>query len=120
MDRRNQFQFQGGRNSPSEYEGALSFYLRQDGWNPQQIMDAIAVWRREHDLPAPKYHSRYRATIGKAVAMVTVRSMVVNEPKAAWELGSPKRASWMSYRTRQSGQGKSSRNLGSMPPPCVW
>src|ERR1019366_9451472 len=81
MDRRNQFQFQGGRNSPSEYEGALAFYLRQDGWNPQQIMDAITVWRREHDLPAPTYHSRYRATIGKAVAMVTVNPMEVKESK---------------------------------------
>jgi hypothetical protein len=89
MDRRDRFQFQGGRNSPSEYEGALSFYLRQDGWNPQQIMDAITVWRREHDLPAPKYHSRYRATIGKAVAMVTVNPMVVREPKRAWEHGEP-------------------------------
>jgi hypothetical protein len=89
MDRRNRFQFKGGRNSPSEYEGALSFYLRQDGWNPQQIMDAITVWRREHDLSAPKYHSRYRATIGKAVAMVTVNPMVVREPKRAWEHGEP-------------------------------
>jgi hypothetical protein len=89
MDRGNRFQFQGGRNSPSEYEGALSFYLRQDGWNPQQIMDTITVWRREHDLPAPKYHSRYRATIGKAVAMVTVNPMVVREPKRAWEHGEP-------------------------------
>jgi hypothetical protein len=89
MDRRDRFQFQGGRNSPSEYEGSLSFYLRQDGWNPQQIMDAITVWRREHDLPAPKYHSRYRATIGKAVAMVTVNPMVVREPKRAWEHGEP-------------------------------
>ena len=89
MDRRNRFHFQGGRNSPSEYEGALSFYLRQDGWNPQQIMDAITVWRREHDLPAPKYHSRYRATIGKAVSLVTVNPMVVREPKRAWEHGEP-------------------------------
>src|ERR1035441_7892508 len=89
MDRRNRFQFKGGRNSPSEYEGALSFYLRQDGWNPQQIMDAITVWRREHHLPAPKYHSRYRATIGKAVAMVTVSSMVVKEPEGAWKHGEP-------------------------------
>src|ERR1019366_2145417 len=89
MDRAYRFQFKGGRNSPSEYEGALSFYLRQDGWNPQQIMDAITVWRREHDLPAPKYHSRYRATIGKAVAMVTVNPMDVNEPKRAWKHGEP-------------------------------
>ena len=90
MDRRNRFQFKGGRNSPSEYEGALSFYLRQDGWNPQQIMDAITVWRREHDLPAPKYHSRYRATIGKAMSMVTVNPMEVKEPKGAWKHGEPK------------------------------
>ena len=89
MDRRNQFQFKGGRNSPSEYEGALSFYLRQDGWSAQQIMDAITVWRRERDLPAPKYHSRYRATIGKAVSLVTVNPMVVREPKRAWEHGEP-------------------------------
>ena len=89
MDRRNRFQFKGGRSSPSEYEGALAFHLRQDGWNPQQIMDAITVWRREHDLPAPKYHSRYRATIGKAVAMVTVNPMEVKEPEGAWKHGEP-------------------------------
>jgi hypothetical protein len=89
MDRGERFQFKGGRNSPSEYEGSLSFYLRQDGWNPQQIMDAITVWRREHDLPAPTYHSRYRTTIGKAVAMVTVNPMEVNESKGAWEHGEP-------------------------------
>jgi hypothetical protein len=87
MDRRNRFQFRGGRNSPSEYEGSLSFYLRQDGWNPQQIMDAITVWRRERDLPAPRYYSRYRATIGKAVAMVTVNPMEVKEPTGAWKHG---------------------------------
>src|ERR1039458_6990059 len=81
MDRAYQFQFRGGRDSTSEYECALCFYLRQDGWNPQQIMDAITVWRREHDLPAPTYHSRYRATIGKAVAMVTVNPMEVKESK---------------------------------------
>jgi hypothetical protein len=89
MDRRNRFQFQAGRNSPSEYEGALAFYLRQDGWSAQQTMDAITVWRREHDLPAPRYHSRYRATIGKAVAMVTVSPMVVRELNRAWEHGAP-------------------------------
>jgi hypothetical protein len=50
-------------------------------------MDAITVWRREHDLPAPRYHSRYRATIGKAVAMVTVNPMVVKEPTGAWKHG---------------------------------
>jgi hypothetical protein len=87
MDRRNLFQFRGGRNSPSEYEGALSFFLCRDGWNPQQVMDAITVWRREHHLPAPKYRSRYRATIGKAVAMVTVSPMAVKEPKRAWVRG---------------------------------
>jgi hypothetical protein len=85
MDRRNQFQFKGGRNSPSEYEGSLSFYLRQDGWNPQQIMDAITVWRREHALPAPKYHSRYRTTIGKAMSLVTVNPKEVKESKGAWK-----------------------------------
>jgi hypothetical protein len=89
MDRRNRYQFMGGRNSPSEYEGSLSFYLRQDGWNPQQIMDAITVWRREHGLPAPKYHSRYRATIGKALSLVTVIPMVVKESKSAWKHGEP-------------------------------
>jgi hypothetical protein len=89
MDRRHRFPFKGGRNSPSEYEGALSFYLRQDGWNPQQIMDAITVWRRKHALPAPKYHSRYRATIGKAMSLVTVNPMEVKEPKRAWQDGEP-------------------------------
>jgi hypothetical protein len=52
-------------------------------------MDAITVWRREHDLPAPKYHSRYRATIGKAVSLVTVNP---KEHKRSWELGEPKAA----------------------------
>jgi hypothetical protein len=89
MDRRSRFQFKGGRNSPSEYEGALSFYLRQDGWNPQQIMDAITVWRRERHLPAPQYHSRYRATIGKALSLVTVNPMEVKEPKRVWECREP-------------------------------
>jgi hypothetical protein len=89
MDRRNRFQFKGGRSSPSEYEGALAFHLRQDGWNPQQIMDVITVWRREHDLPAPRYHSRYRATIGKAISLVTVNPMEVKEPKRAWKHGEP-------------------------------
>src|ERR1017187_5003185 len=138
MDRRDRFQFQGGRNSPSEYEGTLSFYLRQDGWNPQQIMDAITVWRRDHGLPAPKYHSRYRATIGKAVAMVTVNPMVVKEPKRAWKhgepeaglpdalrgapmrpraVGSPRRGSRMPCGARRCGQGQSPRKSGSMPPP---
>ena len=87
MDRAYQFQFRGGRNSASEYECALCFYLRRDGWNPQQIMDAITLWRREHNLPAPKYHSRYRATIGKAVAMVTVNPMVVTESTGTWKPG---------------------------------
>jgi hypothetical protein len=87
MDRQNRFQFRGGRNSPSEYEGALAFFLYGDGWNQQQVMDAIAVWRREHDLPAPTYHSRYRATIGKAVSLVTVNPMEAKEPKRAWGRG---------------------------------
>jgi hypothetical protein len=90
MDRQKRFQFKGGRNSPSEYEGALAFFLCRDGWNQQQIMDAIAVWRRKHDLPAPKYHSRYRTTIAKAAAMVTDGSMVVKEPTGAWKHGEPK------------------------------
>src|ERR1019366_8887256 len=55
MDRAHQFKFRGGRNSSSEYESAIAFYLCGDGWNQQQVMDAITVWRREHDLPAPKY-----------------------------------------------------------------
>jgi hypothetical protein len=107
MDRRYRFQFKGHRNSPSEYEGALSFYLRQDGWNAQQIMDAITVWRREHGLPAPKYHSRYRATIGKAVSLVTVNPMVVKEPKRAWKHEEPE-------------AGLLDALPGSMPAPCAW
>jgi hypothetical protein len=90
MDRQKRFQFKGGRNSPSEYEGALAFFLCRDGWNQQQIMDAIAVWRREHDLPAPRYHSRYRTTIAKAVSLVTINPMVVKEPTGAWKCGEPK------------------------------
>ena len=87
MDRRNRFQFKGGRNSPSEYEGALAFLLCRDGWNQQQIMDAIAVWRRMNDLMAPQYHSRYRATIGKAMSLVTVKPMVVTESTGTWKPG---------------------------------
>ena len=87
MDRRNRFQFKGGRSSPSEYEGALAFFLCRDAWNQQQIMDAIAVWRREHGLPAPRYHSRYRTTIAKAAAMVAVNPMVVKEPTGTWKPG---------------------------------
>src|ERR1035441_6963981 len=89
MDRAHQFKFRGGRNSSSEYESAIAFYLRRDGWSAQQIMDAIVVWRREHDLPVPKYHSRYRATIGKAMSLVTVNPMEVKEPMSAWEHGEP-------------------------------
>jgi hypothetical protein len=107
MDRGSRFQFKGRRNSPSEYEGSLSFYLRQDGWNAQQIMDAITVWRREHGLPAPKYHSRYRATIGKAVSLVTVNPMVVKEPKRAWKHEEPE-------------AGLLDALPGSMPAPCAW
>jgi hypothetical protein len=66
--------FKDGRNSPSEYEASIAFFLVWDGWDEQSIMDAICVWRRECGLEAPSQYSRYAITIGKAVAMVTPRS----------------------------------------------
>src|ERR1019366_8370090 len=83
--------FKGGRNSPSEYEGAISFFLVWDGWQEQSIMDAICVWRRECGMKAPVHYSRYAITIGKAVAMVTPRSKGVGdtrkEIKGCWKHG---------------------------------
>src|ERR1017187_4725704 len=39
--------FREGRNSPSEYEGSIAFFLVWAGWSEQEIMDAICVWRSE-------------------------------------------------------------------------
>src|ERR1019366_8204593 len=40
--------FQSGRYTSSEYEMALASFLVKDGWEEQEIMDAIGVWRRKH------------------------------------------------------------------------
>jgi hypothetical protein len=82
--------FREGRNSPSEYEGSIAFFLVWAGWSEQEIMDAICVWRRERGLAAPEYYSRYAITIGKAVAMVTPRASCAAArklPKGAWRHG---------------------------------
>src|ERR1039457_2230844 len=80
--------FKEGRNSPSEYEGSISFHLVWAGWSEQEIMDALCVWRRERGLPVPVYYSRYAYTIGTAVAMITPRTLYAGarkEPKGAWK-----------------------------------
>src|ERR1019366_1267190 len=81
------WKFREGRNSPSEYEASIAFFLVWDGWCEQEVMDAICVWRRERGLEVPAYYSRYAITIGKAVAMVTPRatSATRKDPKGAWK-----------------------------------
>ena len=85
------WKFREGRNSPSEYEASIAFFLVWAGWSEQEIMDCIVVWRREHNLEAPVHYSRYAITIGKAVAMVTPRTSYVaaqKDPlKGAWKHG---------------------------------
>ena len=73
--------FRDGRNSPSEYEGSISFFLVWDGWAEQAVMDAICCWRRQCGLAAPTQYSRYACTIGKAVVMVTPRSKGLGETR---------------------------------------
>ena len=83
--------FVDGRNSPSEYEASIAFFLIWDGWSEQSVMDAICCWRRQCGLKAPVHYSRYAITIGKAVAMVTPRSKGLGytrkELKGAWKHG---------------------------------
>ena len=38
---------------------------------PQQIMDAITVWRREHDLPAPQYRLSPVSRVSSSGPLVT-------------------------------------------------
>jgi hypothetical protein len=71
--------FRDGRNSPSEYEASIAFFLVWAGWSEQEVMDCIVVWRRERGLQAPVHYSRYACTLGKAVAMVTPRSKGLGE-----------------------------------------
>jgi hypothetical protein len=82
--------FVEGRNSPSEYEASIAFFLVWAGWSEQEVMDCITMWRRERGLEAPVHYSRYAITIGKAVAMVMPRTLYVGarkEPKGAWKHG---------------------------------
>lgn len=83
--------FAQGRNSPSEYEAAIAFFLVWDGRTEQEIMDTITVWRRQCGLEAPTQYSRYACTLGKAVAMVTPRAKGLGdtrkELKGCWKHG---------------------------------
>jgi hypothetical protein len=60
------FPFREGRNSPSEYEIAIAYFLLRDGWPCQSVVSAIAVWNREHGLDMKAYASRYAPTLVKA------------------------------------------------------
>jgi hypothetical protein len=63
------YPFKHGRESNSEYEGSVSFFLRSQDWEPQAIMNALAVWNRLHGIQMRAYASRYAATISKACAL---------------------------------------------------
>ena len=63
------YPFKHGRESNSEYEASVSFFLRSQDWEPQAIMNAIAVWNRLHGIEMRAYASRYAATISKACAL---------------------------------------------------
>ena len=83
--------FVEGRNSPSEYEASIAFFLVWAGWSEQEVMDCITLWRRERGLEVPVHYSRYAITIGKAVAMVTPRTSYASaqkdSSKGAWKHG---------------------------------
>jgi hypothetical protein len=72
-----------GRNSPSEYEASLAFFLRGEGWQAQPIMNAVAVWNRLHGIEMPEYASRYGPTLAKAFRLVKRRSAA--PPKGKWK-----------------------------------
>jgi hypothetical protein len=75
--------FRCGRNSPSEYEASLAFFLRGEGWQVQPIMNAIAVWNRLHGNGMPEYASRYGPTLAKAFRLAKRRSAA--PPKGRWK-----------------------------------
>lgn len=66
---KSKYPFKSGRDTNSEYEGSIAFFLRSSGWDPQSIMNAIAAWNRMHGIQMPPYASRYGATIVKAFAL---------------------------------------------------
>jgi hypothetical protein len=68
-DPKSKYPFRQGRDSNSEYEGSVAFFLRSQDWEPQAIMNAIAVWNRLHGIKMRCYASRYGATISKACAL---------------------------------------------------
>jgi hypothetical protein len=65
--------FQSGRYTSSEYEMALASFLVKDGWEEQEIMDAIGVWRRKHGFKRRMETCRYALTLARAFATVTPR-----------------------------------------------
>jgi hypothetical protein len=80
---KSKYPFQHGRESNSEYEGSVSFSLRSQGWEPQAIMNALAVWNRLHGIEMRAYASRYAATISKACALAKPSDPVC-ENKGCW------------------------------------
>src|ERR1035437_2800472 len=75
------YPFKHGRESNSEYEGSVSFFLRSQDWEPQAIMNALAVWNRLHGIQMRAYASRYAATISKACALAKPS---LRENKGCW------------------------------------
>ena len=80
---KSKYPFRHGRESNSEYEGSVSFFLRSQDWEPQAIMNALAVWNRIHGIEMRAYASRYAATISKACALAK-SSDPLRENKGWW------------------------------------
>ena len=78
---KSRYPFKHGRESNSEYEGSVSFFLRSQDWEPQAIMNALAVWNRLHGIQMRAYASRYAATISKACALAKPS---LRENKGCW------------------------------------
>ena len=78
---KSKYPFKQGRESNSEYEGSVSFFLRSQDWEPQAIMNALAVWNRLHGIQMRAYASRYGATISKACALAKPS---LRENKGCW------------------------------------
>src|ERR1039458_4146952 len=68
-----QWPFPSGQYTSSEYELSIASFLAADGWDAQEIMDFICVWRRKHGLKDPVNYSRYACTISKAIATAIPR-----------------------------------------------
>jgi hypothetical protein len=80
---KSKYPFRHGRESNSEYEGSVCFFLRSQDWGPQAIMNALAVWNRLHGIEMRAYASRYAATISKACALAKP-SDPLRENKGCW------------------------------------